>query len=197
MFDVGAHVGETALALALEFPGATIHAFEPVKAVFSRLQRNCRRYPNVICHHVALGSKNETRTIALRSDEVECTMNQMSRLAGDDTPLEIQEPVTIMRLDDVCQKLSIGQIAFLKIDVEGFEMEVLSGATETLKSGKIQNIIAEVSFSKNSEQHVQFDDVREILEPLGFAFGGYYDPAYQPESGRLLFTNALFTLGGE
>ena len=108
MFDVGAHVGETALALALEFPEATIHAFEPVKAIFSRLQRNCRGYLNVICHHAALGSKNEMRTIALRSDEVDCTMNQMSRVASDDTPLEIQESVTILRLDDVRHQLSIG-----------------------------------------------------------------------------------------
>jgi hypothetical protein len=50
MFDVGAHVGETAIALALEFPEAAIHAFEPVGAIFQRLQKNCRRYPNVICH---------------------------------------------------------------------------------------------------------------------------------------------------
>lgn len=197
MFDVGAHVGETALALALEFPGAAIHAFEPVGAIFSRLQRNCRKYSNVICHHAALGAKTETRTIALRSNEVGCTMNQMNRLAGENTPAEFQEPVMILRLDDVCHQFSVGQIAFLKIDVEGFELEVLRGAMEMLKSGKIQNIIAEVTFNKYSEQHVQFDDVRVMLEPFGFIFGGYYDPAYRPESGRLSFTNALFALSSE
>src|SRR5664280_1821301 len=133
MFDVGAHVGETALALALEFPEAAIHAFEPVEAIFRRLQRNCRNYPNVICHHAALGAKNETRTIALRSNEVGCTMNQMNRLAGENTPIEFKEQVTILRLDDVCRQSSIGQVAFLKIDVEGFELEVLRGATEMLK----------------------------------------------------------------
>jgi hypothetical protein len=88
MFDVGAHVGETALALALEFPEATIHAFEPVKDIFARLQWNCRKYPNVICHHAALGSKNEKRAIALRSHAVACTMNQMSHFANENTPLK-------------------------------------------------------------------------------------------------------------
>jgi FkbM family methyltransferase len=194
MFDVGAHIGESAVALALEFPEAAIHVFEPIGAIFRRLQRNCRNYRNVICHQAALGAKNETRVIALRSNEVNCTMNQMSQIAGEDTPPEQQEQVTILRLDDVCQKFSVEQIAFLKIDVEGFELEVLRGATELLKSRRIQNIIAEVTFAKRSEQHVHFDEVRQLLEPFGFVFAGYYDPAYRPESGHLLFSNALFTL---
>ena len=197
MFDVGAHHGETALALALEFPEAAIHAFEPVEAIFRRLQRNCRKYPKVICHHAALGAKNETRTIARRSNEVGCAMNQMSRLAGDNTPREFQESVTILRLDDVCHQSSIGQIAFLKIDVEGFELEVLRGATEMLKSGKIQTIIAEASLSNSDEQHAHFDDVRGMLEPFGYVLAGYYDPTYRPESGRLDFSNFLFILGEE
>ena len=44
MSDVGAHVGETSVALSLEFPKAVIHAFEPVEAIFKQLQKNCRKY---------------------------------------------------------------------------------------------------------------------------------------------------------
>jgi FkbM family methyltransferase len=194
MFDVGAHTGETALALALEFPAVTIHAFEPVQAIYNQLQENCRKYPNIVCHHAALGAKSETRTIALRSGEIGCTMNQMSHLAGKNTPSKLQETVTILQLDEVCRQFSVSQIAFLKIDVEGFELEVLRGAMEMLKLGRIQHIIAEVTFLKNSEQHVQFDDVRAMLEPLGYVFAGYYDPAYRPETGRLIFSNALFAM---
>lgn len=197
MFDVGAHVGETALALALEFPEAAIHAFEPVEAIFRRLERNCRNYPNVICHHAALGARNETRIIALRSNEVSCGMNQMGRLAGENTPAELRERVTIQRLDDVCHQFSVRQIAFLKIDVEGFELEVLRGASEMLKLRKIQTVIAEAAFSNTDEQHAHFDDVRGMLEPFGFVLAGYYDPTYRPESGRLDFSNFLFTLGEE
>lgn len=194
MFDVGGHTGETAMALALEFPKAVIHSFEPVKLIFNHLKRNCRKYSNVICHHSALGSKAETRTIALRSVDVHCGMNQMNRLADENTPSTLQESITILRLDDVCRQFSVGQIAFLKIDVEGFELEVLRGASEMLKRRKIRSIIAEVTFSKNDEQHGQFDDVRAMLEPFEFIFAGFYDPTYRPESGHLLFTNALFTL---
>jgi Methyltransferase FkbM domain len=107
------------------------------------------------------------------------------------------ELITILRLDDVCHEFSIGRIAFLKIDVEGFELEVLRGATEALKSRKVQNVIAEAAFSRNPEQHVGFDDLRAMLEPFGYVFDGYYDPTYQPESGQLRFTNALFSLSDE
>lgn len=197
MFDVGAHLGETSIALALEFPKAAIHAFEPVEAIFKRLQWNCRKYPNVICHHAALGATNETRTVALHSNELACGMNRMSSLANEETPSELREQITILRVDDICRQFSVGQIAFLKIDVEGFEVQVLRGATEMLKAGRIQTIIAEATFSKTDEQHAQFDDICEMLEPFGFVLSGYYDPTYRPESGRLDFSNFLFTLKEE
>ena len=194
IFDVGAHVGETAIALALEFPRASIHAFEPVSAIFNHLKKNCRRYPNVMCHNVALGAQAETRSIILHSPEISCTMNQMSRLATESTPAMLRETVRIMRLDDVCREHGIHRIAFLKVDVEGFELEVLRGASAMLKSGQIQSVIAEVTFTPASRCHVHFDDVRRTLELHGFVFVGYYDSTYQPESGRLSFTNALFCL---
>jgi FkbM family methyltransferase len=192
MFDVGAHVGETALALALEFPAASIHAFEPVQVCFNQLQKNCRNYKNVVCHPVALGDQNETRAIALRSNNVDCTMNQVNRLADQNTPSEFKEIITIQRIDDVCSQLNIDQIAFLKIDVEGFELEVLRGANRMLKSQKIKNLIAEVTFEPKSEQHIQFEDLRAMLTPFGYIFAGFYDSTYRRDTGRLYFTNALF-----
>jgi hypothetical protein len=122
-------------------------------------------------------------------------MNQMSRLADEGTPTDCQELITILRLDDVCERFSVRQIAFLKIDVEGFEIQVLRGATEMLKSRNIQTIIAEATFASTDTQHAHFDDVRGLLEPLGFILAGLYDASYRPESGRLDFSNFLFTLG--
>ena len=124
-------------------------------------------------------------------------MNQMNQIAAEDTPAAFRETVRILKLDDFCREHNIERIAFLKIDVEGFELEVIRGSAGMLESKRIQSIVAEVTFSRSSTQHVHFDDVRGILEPYGFSFTGYYDPAYRRENGQVIFTNALFSLSGD
>ncbi len=191
--DVGAHVGTTALALARAFPKARIHAFEPVSAIYEQLVQNCRRFPRVACHRIALGNETAERRIALVSNELACTMNQISREADPETPSHLTETIRITRLDDFCQAHGIGDIALLKSDTEGFELEVLKGGLTTLRRGLVQNIIVEVSFWKTNPQHVHYDGVATLLEPLGFELAGFYEPGYSERTGRMWYTNAFFT----
>lgn len=192
--DVGAHVGETALALASAFPGATIHAFEPITAIYQQLTQNCRRFPGIICHHLALGNETAERRIALISGDVACTENQVSRTADARTPDALCDTIKINRLDDFCQSHRIGKIALLKTDTEGFELEVFKGALGTLRQSLVQSILVEVTFWKNNPQHVLYDDVCALLQPLGFELGGFYDHGYKQDTGRMWYTNAFFTL---
>jgi FkbM family methyltransferase len=194
IFDVGAHIGETALALALEFPNCKIHAFEPVSAIFKHLRHNCRKFGNIQCHQLALGASKEVRRIQLRSADPLCSMNQMSKLASGQTPAKLIETIHITTIDQIVVDLQVDNIALLKIDVEGFELEVLRGAMTLLKGGKVASIMAEVTFTRGSEQHVHIDDLNSLLCGLGYDLAGYYDPAYRPDTGELHYTNALFRL---
>ncbi len=192
IFDVGAHLGETALALALEFPNCKIHAYEPVEPIFRHLERNCRKYQNILCHKLGLGATRESRRIELPSSEPLCSMNQRSNFASGQSPPELVETIQITTIDQMAGDLHIENIALLKIDVEGFELEVLRGAERLLKCGKIHSIMAEATFNKDSKQHVKIDDINTLLSEFGYELVGYYDPAYQPGSGNLYYMNALF-----
>jgi len=66
--DVGANVGDVALHLRRWFPGAAIHAIEPISATFRTLQERTRHDPNITCHQLALGAAAERREIVLRKD---------------------------------------------------------------------------------------------------------------------------------
>ena len=58
ILDVGANIGQFALAAALHFPKSIIYSFEPLFDVFSELQENTRRKKNIKAFNFALGTYN-------------------------------------------------------------------------------------------------------------------------------------------
>lgn len=78
------------------------------------------------------------------------------------------EDVKIMKLDDYVQKNNIASIDFIKIDVEGFEYDVLHGAKNALKNGIIKNIQFEFG-ECNIDTKVFFKDLYNLLTEYGFS----------------------------
>jgi FkbM family methyltransferase len=124
--EIGANLGLFSLLFSrLVGPQGKVFAFEPDKTLFLALQENCRRNPanNVTCYNYALGAKAETRT--LYHSRVNSGDN---RLAPSDRPDWFYEvAVTTRTLDSF---LADTPIDFIKIDVQGWELEVLKGMTE-------------------------------------------------------------------
>ncbi len=190
--DVGAHLGETSIRLARAFPKAQIHAFEPIPLIYQQLALNAQNYKNIHCHNYAIGDVNERRLIELMSEDINYTMNQVTKVAGDSSSERKVVHIEVKRLDDVCDQLSIKRINYLKTDTEGYELEVLSGATRLLSDRLVDSILAEVTFDKASLQQSQFDDVAAILSSHGYAFSGYYDVGYKASDGLMIYCNAYF-----
>lgn len=70
-------------------------------------------------------------------------------------------------------------------------MEVLEGATNSLRAGIIQSVLIEATYGEYSNIHVPLDRIVEFLAPFGFALHGLYDFGFN-KNGRLQFFNALF-----
>jgi FkbM family methyltransferase len=193
ILDVGAHVGETALSFNAQFPRATIHSFEPIKRIYLELESNCRSREQIHCHNLALGSMSAQLTIALPSTSVQCQTNQISTLADDSTPPQLKEVVVVMRLDEFCAREGItGVIAILKLDVEGYELEVLKGAGPLLRSGRICHIIAEASLDPYDQQHSHYSDLEQYLNQFGYRCIGFYESGYREKDAEMCYTNAVF-----
>ena len=77
-------------------------------------------------------------------------------------------------IDSYIQKNKITRIDLLKIDVEGYELEVLDGAKDALASGSIKAILADATLTENT-QHTFFNDLWDYLRSKNFSFFGLYD----------------------
>jgi FkbM family methyltransferase len=131
--DVGANVGFfSLLAARLVGPTGKVFSFEPLAENVSRLKENIRRnqFLNIEVIPHALGVRNEERTFQVSErptwGKLESTDSQLPDKYLFDTK------VTVRRLDDLLADGVLQPPHFVKIDVEGAEIEVIEGARETL-----------------------------------------------------------------
>jgi FkbM family methyltransferase len=125
--DIGANVGYyTRIASKLVGEGGTVYAFEPMPAAFRLLKMNCADLPNVLQFQIALSDKKQETTFYIQK------AGNLSSLCPD--PIAHPVHVSVSTLDDVlanCAKIDV-----IKIDVEGFELEVIQGGQKTLSTHK-------------------------------------------------------------
>ena len=134
-FDIGANLGSrTAIFLAC---GARVVAIEPQSSCINALQRKYGSNPNVIILKAGVGEKEGIKEMKICnapefSTFSETQLNKMSNLQ-ETKNLEWYktEKVNIVTLDSLIKKY--GEPSFCKIDVEGYEKEVLGGLSKPIK----------------------------------------------------------------
>ncbi|PWH85320.1 FkbM family methyltransferase [Brumimicrobium oceani] len=189
IFDVGANIGEFTINFNSEYPKSTIYAFEPFKKTFDFLEKSTRELSNVELFQHAVGDKNEKVEIELNSDDYSPQNSLLNKVTNS---LKKTELISVVTIDDFLKEKYIDKIDFLKIDTEGYEEQVLSGATESIKSGKIKIIYLEVGFSKLNLGNTNFLKLYETLENLNYTFFGLYEISQIGISSNLHYGNALF-----
>jgi len=133
VFDIGAHVGDR--VAAFRRLGARVVAIEPQPALTRTLRLLYGRDPNVVIEDAAIGSRSGLVEMNLNPDNP--TVSTLSRdfvaaAAGasgwEDQSWTRGPQVSLTTVDTLIEKH--GRPAFIKIDVEGFEAEVLQGLTQ-------------------------------------------------------------------
>lgn len=197
IYDVGANKGDLALHYGREFPWANIFAFEPVKETFEVLQRNIKSNAKIAACNSALGSTLGTAKIFHGPSNL---MNSMNASAFPEATHEIIQVSTL----DMEIKNGLPSPDFVKVDTEGFEMEVLAGAINWLGAVGPKFLLLETTFRKPEKAHPQlrhqtsFSSIYEFVEKFDFEFVGIYDPdfnAFNPPRPPMSYCNALFYKG--
>jgi FkbM family methyltransferase len=130
-WDVGANIGWVCAHFAHpRLKLAAIHAFEPNPVAFKSLQSLFAKHPIVKVHAVALGSENKTAAMNIEPGATQ--LGSFRRSLGGVASVE----VTVRRADDVQAELNLPLPDVIKIDVEGFEPQVIAGMQQLIARKK-------------------------------------------------------------
>lgn len=134
VYDVGANVGQFATKLrALGYSG-NIVSFEPVARVYEQLERRMRGDKKWIGHNLALGARSSREVINVSEATVFSSILSQNECATRYYPkarVDRTESIDVRSFDDMFEG-RVGRRAFLKIDTQGFERQVLEGAKRSL-----------------------------------------------------------------
>jgi len=191
VFDVGANVGQTADLFSKAFPNAHIWSFEPAREAFRLLETRHGSSPRVSCVNSALGA-TEIPNGLLMSDYMESTCNQVVSAEASDTPLQ---RVAVTTGDRYCADNGIVHIDFLKIDTEGYDLEVIKGFEGLIGDNKIDFIQVEVGMNPNNNRHVNIKEFLYYMEPRKFYMFGVYDQ-WREKSSNLTMRRANIVFAG-
>jgi FkbM family methyltransferase len=136
IFDVGAAGGETCVLFSKAFPLAQVVGFEPIASTYKKAIAATQQQRNITIHHTALGKEKGSAEINVMSRITASSLlpSHEDAAFNGQKYFEVQEreKIIINVLDDF---LKTGdRVALIKMDVQGYELEVLKGAVSTLKN---------------------------------------------------------------
>ncbi len=159
IFDVGAHTGARTLDLARRFPDARVYAFEPAPTIYGELERRIKSFGNVSPHQLALAQASKPSRTILGID------GRSYRLLCNDTGGDAGL-IDASSVDDFCRLHNINHIDYMKIDTDGFDLNVLRGAEQFLS--KVDFIQCVVSANTYNQYHFSYTDTYQFLSDHGF-----------------------------
>jgi FkbM family methyltransferase len=190
IFDIGANVGQTTESLLQYFSKSEIYAFEPVSSTFDALSRRFAGKSQVHALKMALGREPAHAPIRLYCDSELNTLVENGRKTGKTGETET---VLVTSVDQICDEHNIHSIDILKMDVQGWELDVLTGASCMLRRKKVHFVFSEVAFRRADLDMQHVGDLSDIMEQNGFWLCGFYDRfRWGANKEYLGFLNALF-----
>ena len=170
VLDVGANNGQYGRELISMGWKRRLISFEPLSVAWQKLQANARPHPNWFAENMALGSTDGMA-------EINVSQNTQSSSFRDILPAHVSaaptsayvgtEEVRVARLDSVIDDYCLPEDrCFLKLDVQGFERDVLEGAEDSL--ARCVGLQAEMAVTPLYEGETLFTEMVEYLGSLGY-----------------------------
>jgi FkbM family methyltransferase len=190
VFDVGANVGQFARFVRRVLPAAEIHCFEPVPETYNALARTFAKDRLVHTHALGLGDA-PCKLEMVASENQGSTVNSLAAPAANGAKIMID----VRTLDGVLEGFRVDHIDLLKIDVEGWEVQVLKGAEGTLRRKPPGAILVEVSLlaTDGFVGQTAVSIIRSHLAAFGYEVVALGDiERYTNPTGTTWWVDALF-----
>ena len=194
VYDVGANVGLFSIFLREIKYLDKIICFEPVLEAYKKLQENLKNHNTIISPRAAIGDMNDKININV-SGHTGCSsilpMLQSHESICPGSEYQSIEEVKIITLDEIYSEyLDNDSRLLLKIDTQGYEYNILKGASKTLE--KCQIIIIELSIIPLYKDQKLWKDMIDLLEDYGFDLWHLETVTKDPKNHKLLQLDGIF-----
>ncbi|MCU0549632.1 MAG: FkbM family methyltransferase [Leptolyngbya sp. Prado105] len=194
ILDIGANIGCTALLFG-EL-AQRVYAFEPSPTTFKFLEKNVLNsgLKNITLQNLGLGAEPSESTLTFSPS------NRAGGFVSNQTQIEtghVIEKIVIRPLDDLVQQLNLSIVDFIKIDVEGFEGQVLKGAKQTLATYRPIVVLELNHWCLNVFQRTSVPDFLDLLRsifPILLAIDGsrYLDLHNESDRYTVMYQHLLY-----
>lgn len=195
VLDVGANIGQYAKRIRASGYRNTIISFEAVPSVHARLVETAGGDPDwIVAPCGALGSESRNVEINISANTVSSSllpMKEVHRRAAPQSTYVGKQTVSMRRLDEAIAGLitSEGDL-FLKIDTQGYEKEVLRGASSLM--ARIAVLQLELSLTPLYENAPTFSEMVSFTEGLGYELFSLVPGFQDGRTGRLFQVDGFF-----
>lgn len=193
VIDVGANVGQFAVAASRLFDGAHVVSIEPDVRTAARLRGNLKSAGNVEILVTAVGDYIGEALFHLNMDSQVSSMlalgqDRISAFPQSTVVEEIRVPIST--LDALFLRSQFKKPILVKIDVQGAEDRVIRGGQEFLQS--VEWVVMEVSFARLYDGEMDFQGISKLMAEAGFKFVRPLNFHVSPLTGEIMEMDALF-----
>ena len=168
IIDIGSNKGQFILLIEKIYPNKNIYSFEPIKEMINKQKKFFAYKNNIIFHNIALGSSTTLKEflITTRMDSSSFLKIVSDKNKSKNYDIVENRNIQINTLDNLLINEKISHPVLIKIDVQGYELEVLRGANNLLK--KTDYLLLEVSKNEMYQNQPIEKVIVEYLKNLNF-----------------------------
>ena len=168
IIDIGSNKGQFILLIEKLFPNKMVYSFEPIKEMIDKQKKFFKYKKNIIFNNLALGSSITSKDFLITNRMDSSSFLKIAEDKNESKKYLIKEKrnIKISTLDSILLNEKISRPILIKMDVQGYELEVLKGSNDLLK--KTDYLLLEVSENEMYQNQPTEKIIIKYLKDLNF-----------------------------
>jgi len=191
LIDIGSNKGQFMIFLKYFYPHIEIYSFEPINEMIKKQKKFFKNKKKIYYFNYALGNKSDIKifNITRRTDSSSLYKISKNNNSNSDYDIIDKFKVKVNKLDNILTH-NIKKPILTKIDVQGYEEQVLKGAADSIQG--IDAILLECSLVSLYDGDKTFEYYFDFFKRNGFELFDIETGFFNKVTGQLLQFDALF-----